>query len=109
MKKTKQMSIRKKLNTESAAGIICTMPFIIGFLLFMIVPMGISLYYSFCNYDILSAPKWCGLDNYIKMFTDDPKFWKSIAVTFYFALVSVPLRLIFALIVAMILDRKSVV
>lgn len=107
MKKTKQMSIRKKLNTESAAGIICTMPFIIGFLLFMIVPMGISLYYSFCNYDILSAPKWCGLDNYIKMFTDDPKFWKSIAVTFYFALVSVPLRLIFALIVAMILVKSS--
>ena len=107
MKKTKQMSIRKKLNTESAAGVICTMPFIIGFLLFMIVPMGISLYYSFCNYDILSAPQWCGLDNYIKMFTDDPKFWKSIGVTFYFALVSVPLRLIFALIVAMILVKSS--
>lgn len=107
MKNKKATSLRQKLNTESAAGIICSLPFIIGFLLFMVVPMGISLYYSFCDYDILSAPRWCGLNNYIKMFTDDPKFWKSIGVTFYFALVSVPLRLVFALIVAMILVKAS--
>lgn len=107
MKNKKASSLWQKLNTESMAGVICSMPFIIGFLLFMVVPMGISLYYSFCDYDILSAPKWCGLSNYIKMFTDDPKFWKSIGVTFYFALVSVPLRLVFALIVAMILVKSS--
>ena len=38
---------KKALNKESTAGIIFTLPFTIGFLLFMIVPMGISLYYSF--------------------------------------------------------------
>lgn len=72
-----------KMNTERATGYICTSPFIVGFLLFMIVPMCISLYYSFCDYNILSAPKWIGLDNYIKLFTNDPKFIKSIGVTFY--------------------------
>lgn len=107
MKKKRNMTLSQRLNTESAAGIVCSLPFIIGFLVFMIVPMGISLYYSFCDYDILSSPKWCGLENYIKMFTDDPKFWKSIGVTFYFALVSVPLKLVFALIVAMILVKPS--
>lgn len=107
LKKKRSTSLRKKLNTESTAGIICSLPFIIGFLAFMIVPMGISLYYSFCDYDILSPPKWVGVSNYIKMFTGDPKFWKSIQVTFYFALVSVPLKLIFALIVAMILVKPS--
>lgn len=107
MARKKSMTLKQRLNTESVAGVICSMPFIIGFLTFMIVPMGISLYYSFCDYDILSAPRWCGLDNYINMFTNDSRFWKAIGVTFYFALVSVPLRLVFALIVAMILVKKS--
>ena len=78
MKNKRTMTLRQKLNTESVAGVICSMPFIIGFLVFMIVPMGISLYYSFCDYDILSPPVWCGLDNFIQMFTDDPRFWKAI-------------------------------
>ena len=79
------------------------LPFIVGFLVFLIVPMGISLYYSFCDYDILSPPEFVGLKNYIEMFTQDEVFWHSVKATFYFALVSVPLRLIFALLVAMIL------
>ena len=95
------------LNQEHVAGVVCTSPFIIGFLLFLVVPMILSGYYSFCDYDILSAPKWVGLKNFISIFTSDAKFVKSIGVTFYFALVSVPLRLIFALIVAMILLRNT--
>lgn len=97
---------KKALSKESTAGIIFTLPFTIGFLLFMIVPMGISLYYSFCKYDILSPPVFTGLDNFVKMFQDET-FDKAIGVTFYFALVSVPLRLVFALIVAMLLLKNS--
>ena len=98
--------IKKALNKESTAGIVFTLPFTIGFLLFMIVPMGLSLYYSFCKYDILSPPVFTGLDNFVKMFHDET-FFKSIGVTFYFALVSVPLRLVFALLVAMLLLKNS--
>ncbi|NLM13354.1 MAG: sugar ABC transporter permease [Epulopiscium sp.] len=105
--KSKSLSLKQILNEESVAGAIFTLPFIIGFLLFMIVPMLISLYYSFCDYNILSPPVWAGFKNYIKMFTEDSTFLKSIGVTFYFAFVSVPLRLIFALIVAMILFRTT--
>lgn len=97
---------KKALSKESTVGIIFTLPFTIGFLLFMIVPMGISLYYSFCKYDILSPPVFTGLDNFVKMFQDET-FYKAIGVTFYFALVSVPLRLVFALIVAMLLLKNS--
>lgn len=85
---------------------IFTMPFTIGFLLFMIVPMGISLYYSFCSYDILSPPVFTGLQNFKTMFADET-FYKSIKVTFFFAFVSVPLRLLFALIVAMLLLKST--
>lgn len=103
----KSLTLAQRLNRESTAGVICSLPFIIGFFLFMIVPMAISLYYSFCNYDILSPPEFIGIGNYVEMFTADPRFWKSIGVTFFFAFVSVPLRLIFALIVAMILVKNS--
>ena len=97
---------RTCLNRESVAGIIFTLPFILGFLLFMLVPMSISLYYSFCDYNILSPPVFTGFKNYINMFHDET-FFKAIGVTFYYALVSVPLRLIFALMVAMILLKTT--
>ena len=97
--------LKKAMNYERTAGIIFTMPFTIGFL-FMIVPMGISLYYSFCSYDILSPPVFTGLQNFKTMFADET-FYKSIKVTFFFAFVSVPLRLLFALIVAMLLLKST--
>ena len=97
----------KFLNKEKTAGVVLCVPFIIGFIMFLIVPMGISLYYSFCDYNILSPPKFVGLANYIRMFTGDEVFWRSFKATLYFALVSVPLRLIFALIVAMILVKPT--
>lgn len=104
---SKKQSLGRWLNKESVVGVICTGPFIIGFGVFMIVPMLLSLYYSFCDYNILSPPQWSGLSNYIKMFTADPTFFKSIGVTFFFALVSVPLRLIAALVVAMVLLKNT--
>lgn len=105
--KQKNSSFYKFINKEKNVGIIFCLPFIIGFLVFLIVPMGISLYYSFCDYDILSPAEFVGLKNYIYMFTQDETFWRSMKATIYFALVSVPLRLIFALLVAMILVRPS--
>ena len=97
---------RTCLNRESVAGVVFTLPFILGFLLFMLVPMGISLYYSFCDYNILSPPVFTDIKNYTNMFHDET-FFKAIGVTFYYALVSVPLRLIFALMVAMILLKTT--
>ena len=97
---------RPRRDAETKAGLAFTSPFIIGFLLFMIVPMMISLYYSLCDYNILSAPVFVGLKNYIKMFSDEV-FFKTIGVTFFYALISVPLRLAFALLVAMLLLNSS--
>lgn len=105
--RTLNFKLRKFLNKESSAGVVFCMPFIIGFLVFLIIPMGMSLYYSFCDYDILSPPVFTGLDNYIEIFTADETFWHSVKATFLFAFVSVPLRLIFALIVALILVKST--
>lgn len=94
------------MGKEETAGFIFTLPFLIGFLFFMIVPMGISLYYSFCKFDILTPPEFIGLKNYIDMVAD-PTFWQTVKVTFFFAFVSVPLKLIFALLVALLLLRNT--
>ncbi|MDP4551116.1 sugar ABC transporter permease [Alkalihalobacillus macyae] len=85
-------------------------PWLIGFIGFILGPMIASLYFSFTDYNLLSAPKWIGLDNYINMFTNDPRFLQALKVTFIFVFVSVPLKLAFALIVAMLFNtnRKGV-
>lgn len=99
--------LNRWLNRENVAGVVFSLPFIIGFLLFLAVPMGLSLIYSFSDYDILSPARFAGFSNYIRIFTHDQTFISSVKATFYFALVSVPLRLVFALIVALILVRPT--
>ena len=100
-------SLAQSLNQEHVAGLVCTSPFIIGLFAFLLIPMGMSLYYSLCNYSVLSTPTFAGFKNYVNAFTADPLFWTSMKVTFFFALVSVPLRLVFALIVALLLQKTS--
>lgn len=106
MRKTTSQTLHQKLNTEKTAGIICTLPFTIGFLAFMIVPMCISLYYSFCDYNILTPPVFTGLKNFQRMIADET-FYQALVVTFKFALIFVPLRLVFALIVALLLFKST--
>ncbi|MGN1370482.1 MAG: carbohydrate ABC transporter permease [Aristaeellaceae bacterium] len=105
--KSGHRSLRAWLCKDSTAGVICALPFIIGLLLFLVVPMLLSAYYSLCDYNILSPAKWVGLKNYIRIFTADSKFVKSLSVTLFYACVSVPLRLLFALIVALILLKNT--
>ncbi len=98
--------MRQRLNNEKMAGLICVSPFIIGFLMFMLVPMAISLYYAFCDYDILSPARFTGWKNIKRMLADET-FYQTLKVTFKFALISVPLRLVFALVVALMLFRST--
>lgn len=105
-KGTKMKKLRIDIYKESTAGMIFTLPFTIGFLLFMIVPMGISFYYAFCDFNILAPPVFTGLKNFKTMFSD-AVFMKSLQVTVFFAVISVPLKLAFALAVAMLLLKTT--
>ncbi|SDZ31298.1 multiple sugar transport system permease protein [Evansella caseinilytica] len=82
-------------------------PFVIGFLAFTIIPMIASLYFSFTQYNLFSPPSWIGFDNFVKMFTDDPRYLQSLKVTFIYVFGGVPLRLAFALLIAMVLNAAS--
>ncbi|WP_199613679.1 carbohydrate ABC transporter permease [Paenibacillus alkalitolerans] len=81
------------------------LPWFIGFFALTVGPMISSLYLSFTYYDVLSPPKFIGFDNYKKMFTDDPRLFTSLRVTFLYVFTSVPLRLLFALFVAILLNK----
>lgn len=104
--KNKKSTLHSWLYKENVAGYILAAPFIIGFFAFIIVPMGMSLYFSFCDYNILSPEKWVGCKNYIKVFSD-PKLLNSLKVTLKYAFFSVPLKLLFSLIVALLLLRST--
>lgn len=87
-------------------GLFYIFPWIIGFVSLQLYPFLSSLYYSFTQYNVLGSPKWVGLANYVRLFTIDPDFKKSILVTMEYALFSVPAKLIFALFIAMVLNMK---
>ncbi len=105
MMKIKKFDLIRQSNKQFE-GLLFITPWIIGFLLFQFYPFISSLVYSFTNYNILGKPKIIGFANYIRLFTIDPDFKKSVGVTLLYAFISVPGKLIFALIVALILNMK---
>ena len=105
--KQSKKSLGSFFNRQEVAAYVFIMPMIIGLLTFTLAPIMISFVLSFTRYDILSSPTFIGLDNYIRMFTTDPVFWQSFRVTLFFTFVSVPLRLVFALLVAILFFRGT--
>jgi multiple sugar transport system permease protein len=97
---------RKRAIKRNLVGYAMISPWLIGFLAFVIGPMIASFYLSFTNYDMLSSPKWIGFDNYIKILTDDPRFIQSLKVTLVFVFISTPLKLAFALFLAMLFNTN---
>ena len=92
---------------HNAIGYLFVSPWLLAFLAFTLTPMVISLGLAFTNYDLLSG-KWefIGLDNFERMFGPDVRYQRSVAVTAKYVAFSVPLRLGFALFVAMLLNTK---
>jgi len=100
------VAARRKNALNDLSGYLFISPWLVGFIALTLAPLLASLYFSFTNYDILSPARWTGLENFKKMFFNDPRYWKSVKATLYYAVFAVPLRLGVALAVAMFLNRK---
>jgi multiple sugar transport system permease protein len=87
------------------AGYMFLLPWLIGFFGLTLGPAIASLYLSFTNFDLIRAPEWIGTANYARIATADPKFAAAVKVTFLYVVLSVPFKLAFALLVAILLDR----
>lgn len=96
----------KKSSRRKFTGLLYLMPWMIGILVFVVYPFGTSLFYSFTDYSMLSEPNFVGFANYRKMFFDDPVFWTSLKATVKFVFLNVPLKMVFALFIAYIMNAK---
>jgi multiple sugar transport system permease protein len=92
---------------EAIAGLLFVLPWIISLLVFTAYPVLAAIYFSFTEYNILEPPRWVGLANYQKIFTNDPAFWLSVGNTAYYSFISVPLRLALGLALALILNIQT--
>lgn len=100
------MKIKWKKRLGKYQGLFYISPWLIGFLGLQLYPFLASLYYSFTDYAMMGTPKWVGLENFITIFTTDRDFFNSLKVTLIYVLIAVPLKLIFALFIAMLLNLK---
>ncbi len=90
---------------ESAVGWLWVSPWVVGFVAFLLVPILMSLYYSFTDYPLLEPPIWIGLANYSRLLHDDV-FLAAVARTAVYALISIPLATVLALVIAGLLNSR---
>lgn len=90
---------------QTAKGLAFLSPWLIGFAVFMALPIGLSLYLSFCNYPLLQPPVFVGLRNYHAMLHDSV-FWESLRNTGYYALLTLPAGMIIAIAAALLLNSR---
>src|ERR1700684_1685016 len=89
-------------------GMAFVSPWIIGFAVFTAVPIGLSFYYSFCDFELTAprhAPLWIGIDNYRRLM-QDATFWKSLRNTMYYAALALPAGMLVSLGLALMLNAK---
>ncbi|MBW7863595.1 MAG: extracellular solute-binding protein [Candidatus Hydrogenedentes bacterium] len=91
---------------EYYAGYLFSLPWFMGFVIFAGGPLLFSLIMSFCDYDVLSPPRFVGLRNYQEMFFNDPLFYKSLWNTLYMAL-GIPLGMAISLGIALLLSAET--
>jgi oligogalacturonide transport system permease protein len=82
------------------------MPWILGFLMFKAYPLVSSFYHSFTEFNVTDRPFFIGIENYITIFSSDALFYTALRTTLKFLCMALPLKIITALVVAMILNQK---
>jgi len=80
-------------------------PWVVGFIVFTLYPILASAYYSLTSYNISSPPQYIGAGNYVAL-SRDPVFWKSLQVTSYYTLLSVPIGIVLGILLAVLLNQK---
>ncbi|MGW0710138.1 carbohydrate ABC transporter permease [Streptomyces sp. NPDC002643] len=93
--------------TREGAAWVFLSPWVLGACVLTLLPMAVSLYLSFTDYDLFNSPNWVGLRNYTQMFTEDPRYWRSVVATLTYVVIAVPLQLGLALVVALALKSMK--
>ncbi len=100
-------SLRQIMDNENVVGYVFAFPFIFGFVCFSLIPIVMSLCYAFTDYSLgTKTATFVGWENFARLLTDEV-FLRSIVKTLQYVLISVPLKLSFALLVAFVLTRPT--
>jgi ABC-type sugar transport system permease subunit len=91
---------------EAIEGYLLASPWFVGLAAFTVIPVFLSIYYSFADYEIIKQPQFVGLKNYVRLFTEDAQFWKSLGNTGFMVFLGVPVHMICGLAVAMLLNQR---
>ena len=91
---------------EAIEGYLGILPWLLGLIFFTAGPMVASAVLSLTNWDIVRAPVWIGLGNYVELFTADPLFWTSLRVTLTYVVFAVPLQIAFGVALALLLNMQ---
>lgn len=86
-------------------GLLFVSPWIIGFCAFTLYPIAASFYYSLTLYDILTPPRFIGMENYVNLFKD-ARFRQAVVNQIYYVVTAVPLSLLVAFALALLLNMK---
>jgi len=83
------------------------LPSLLGFMIFVALPVAVSLLLSFVDWNLLRPPEWVGWANFRQLLTRDPVFWRAVRNTVYFILTIVPLQLVLGLAPAAALNQQT--
>ena len=97
---------RKAGRAEARAGVLFALPWMVGMTLFVLIPLILTFYIAQAKFQIVGPPKWVGMQNYEQLWSD-PAFWRSAQNTLLYAVISVPLKLVLALGLALLLNRAT--
>ena len=90
---------------EAFEGYLFVLPGLLGLLIFMVGPIIAAVTFSFAEYDLIQPPRFVGVRNFARLFSD-PLFAQSLKVTFMYVVLSVPLSTVVALALAMLLFQR---
>ncbi len=96
----------RRRQEDAFAGYAFAAPWIIGFVIFVLLPVAASIYWSLTRYRLPNPPEWIGFQNYIRLLTEDKDFRAALMNTLYFVLFGLPAQLIVALALAMLLNLR---
>ncbi|HBG15941.1 MAG TPA: sugar ABC transporter permease [Firmicutes bacterium] len=101
----KPRTSQKQRWRQWVAGYLMILPNLLGFLIFMLIPIISTVVLGFTKWDLVNIPQWVGIANYKNLF-GDRIFWLSFKKTIWFTLLNVPIQSFLALLVAVLLNRK---
>jgi multiple sugar transport system permease protein len=97
---------RARKRDDTRLAFLFILPALIGFLVFMVWPLLRGIYLSFTKFNLLTPPKFNGLDNYVRM-VQDPVFWNALKVTIYYVILNIGIQTIVALVIAVMMQRLT--